>query len=100
MRRDDPWNASGLAHLFPNPLCRTRRTFGAGFCNVVHCLYPDEPKRFQPCISSDLLMTCGTWMVLNTLCYLAQCEEYVVRVSPVAGASVPQRACPAAAGAG
>src|SRR5262249_39319473 len=53
VRRSDPYNGYELAHLFPNPRCRGRRAFGAGFCNTERCLYPTEPARFLPCVQSD-----------------------------------------------
>ncbi len=78
--RADPWDAAGLAHLYPNPACRSGRAYGPGFCHVRRCKYGFGDPRQAPCLTSDLLMSVGVMMAVLTLAYLDQSDELVVEV--------------------
>jgi len=59
--RDDPWNPAALAHLYPNPGCRSGRAYGPAFCTLARCKYGSPPRdpRALPCLGSETVMVTG-----------------------------------------
>ena len=80
------WDFRAVAHLYPNPDCRSGRAFGDGhgFCNLTRCQFPAGHPVAMACHSSELIMSTGVRLALLTLAYLLQCDEHLVEVAPAA----------------
>lgn len=74
-----PLRTETWSYVYPNPDCRGDRADGVAFCNTTRCRHH---AWIRDCLGSQVIMSLGVSLALESIAYLLSAEEYPVEVQP------------------